>query len=48
MFDLMQEYNLKQLIEEPTHFTESSESLTDLILARNPTEADRGHFTWLT
>ena len=36
MFDLMQEYNLKQLIEEPTHFTESSESLIDLILARNP------------
>ena len=27
---------MKQLIEEPTHFTESSESLIDLILARNP------------
>ena len=36
MFDLMQENNLKQQTEEPTHFTESSESLIDLILARNP------------
>lgn len=36
MFDLIQEYNLQQLIEEPTHYTESSESLIDLILARNP------------
>ncbi|MEW8547607.1 MAG: reverse transcriptase family protein, partial [Candidatus Thiodiazotropha sp.] len=36
MSDLIQEYSLKQLIEEPTHFTESSESLIDLILARNP------------
>ncbi|MEW8542639.1 MAG: reverse transcriptase family protein, partial [Candidatus Thiodiazotropha sp.] len=33
--DLMQHYNLKQLIQEPTHFTESSESLIDLILVRN-------------
>ena len=36
MFDLMQEYNLKQLIDESTHFTESFASLIDLILARNP------------
>ena len=33
--ELMQQYNLKQLIQELTHFTESSESLIDLILVRN-------------
>ncbi|MEW8185640.1 MAG: reverse transcriptase family protein [Candidatus Thiodiazotropha endolucinida] len=35
IYELMQQYNLKQLIQEPTHFTESSESLIDLILVRN-------------
>ena len=32
MTDLIQEYNLTQLINEPTHFTENSSSLIDLIL----------------
>ena len=31
----MLEYNLKQLISEPTHFTEHSSSVIDLILARS-------------
>ena len=35
MTDLIQEYNLTQLINEPTHFTENSSSLIDLILVRN-------------
>ncbi|MEW8544911.1 MAG: reverse transcriptase family protein [Candidatus Thiodiazotropha sp.] len=35
MRDLIQEFNLKQLINEPTHFTEHSSSLIDLILVRN-------------
>ena len=35
MLDLIQQYDLKQLIEEPTHFTENSASLLDLILVRN-------------
>ncbi|MCG7879157.1 MAG: reverse transcriptase domain-containing protein, partial [Candidatus Thiodiazotropha endolucinida] len=35
MKDLMLEYNLKQIITEPTHFTENSSSLIDLILVRN-------------
>ena len=34
MTDLLLEYNLNQLITEPTHFTETS-SLIDLILVRN-------------
>ena len=34
MKDLTQNYNLKQLIQEDTHFTENS-SLLDLILVRN-------------
>ena len=33
--DLLQLYNLKQLITEETHFTEISASLIDLIMARN-------------
>ena len=35
MIDLLLEYNLKQLITELTHFTETSSSLIDLILVRN-------------
>ena len=35
MKDLIQNYNLKQLIQEDTHFTENSSSLLDLILVRN-------------
>ena len=35
MRDLIQNYNLKQLIKEVTHFTENSSSLLDLILVRN-------------
>ena len=35
MTELLQEFNLKQLITEPTHFTENSSSLIDLILVRN-------------
>ena len=35
MNDLIQEYNLSQLITENTHFTEHSSSLLDLILVRN-------------
>ena len=33
--ELIKQYNLKQLINEPTHFTENSASLIDLILVRN-------------
>ena len=33
--ELMLEYNLKQLISEPTHFTEHSSSVIDLILVRS-------------
>ena len=33
--DLLQLYNLKQLINEETHFTEYSASLIDLIMTRN-------------
>ena len=35
MIDLLLEYNLKQIITEPTHFTENSSSLIDLTLVRN-------------
>ena len=35
MLDLIQQYDLKQLIAKPTHFTENSASLLDLILVRN-------------
>ena len=35
MTDLIQQYNFKQLITEPTHFTENSSSIIDLILVRN-------------
>lgn len=35
MKDLLQQYNLKQLISDSTHFTENSSSLIDLILVRN-------------
>lgn len=35
MSTLIQEYNLKQVINESTHFTENSSSLIDLILVRN-------------
>ena len=33
--ELIKQYNLKQLINEPSHFTENSASLIDLILVRN-------------
>ena len=35
MKDLIQNYNLKQLIQEDTYFTENSSSLLDLILVLN-------------
>ena len=35
MKELIQAYNMKQLISDPTHFTEISSSLIDLILVRN-------------
>ena len=35
MKDLFQVYNMKQLISDPTHFTENSSSLIDLILVCN-------------
>ena len=35
MSDLIRQYNLKQLIKEPTNFTEHSSSIIDLILVRN-------------
>ena len=34
MSDLIRQYNLKQLIKEPTNFTEHSSSIIDLILVR--------------
>lgn len=37
MTEIIQEFSLKQLITESTHFTENSSSLTDLILVRNNT-----------
>ena len=37
MKELIQQYTLNQLIREPTHFTEHSASLIDLILVRNTT-----------
>ena len=33
----MREFNLTQLISEPTHLTEDSSSILDLILVRNKT-----------
>ena len=35
MMELIRQYNLKQLINELTHFTESTASLIDLIVVRN-------------
>ena len=35
MSELILEYNLTQLISEPTHVTEHSSSILDLILVRN-------------
>ena len=35
MTELIQTYDLKQLIQEPTHYTENSSSVIDLILVRN-------------
>ncbi|MEW8548517.1 MAG: reverse transcriptase family protein [Candidatus Thiodiazotropha sp.] len=35
VLDICKQYNLHQLINEPTHFTESSSSLIDLILVSN-------------
>ncbi|MEW8545280.1 MAG: reverse transcriptase family protein, partial [Candidatus Thiodiazotropha sp.] len=35
MIDLMNQYSLKLIIKEATHFTENSSSLIDLILVRN-------------
>ena len=35
--DLMYQYNLKQIITEPTHFTESSSCLIELFLIRDDT-----------
>ena len=34
---LINQFNLEQVIRDPTHYTESSSSLIDLILCRNPT-----------
>lgn len=34
--ELLQQYNLKQLINDSTHFTDTSSSLIDLILVNNP------------
>ena len=34
---IMQEFNMKQLIKEPTNFTKTSATLIDLILVRNDT-----------
>lgn len=36
MYDLALSYNLTQLIDEPTHYTEHSSSLIDLILVNKP------------
>ena len=35
--EITREFNLTQLISEPTHFTEDSSSILDLILVRNKT-----------
>ena len=35
--DICMQYNLHQLINEPTHFTESSATIIDLILVSNST-----------
>ena len=35
ILNLMQQYNFDQLVTEPTHFTENSSSLLDLIFERN-------------
>ena len=35
IYDLCQQFNLEQLINEPTHFTENSSSMIDLILTAN-------------
>ena len=37
MTEITPELNLTQLISEPTHFTEDSSSILDLILVRNKT-----------
>ncbi|MEW8186271.1 MAG: reverse transcriptase family protein, partial [Candidatus Thiodiazotropha endolucinida] len=37
MTEIIQEFNLKQLITEATHFTEHSSSLIDLVMVRNTT-----------
>ena len=34
--NICQQYNLQQIITEPTHFTETSNSLIDLVLVSNP------------
>ena len=34
---LITQFNLEYVIRDPTHYTESSSSLIDLILCRNPT-----------
>ena len=34
---LINQFNLEQLIRDPTHYTERSSSLINLILCRNPT-----------
>ena len=33
---ILQQYNLSQMIQDPTHFTESSESLIDLYMVSSP------------
>lgn len=38
--DLCQQYNLSQLINEPTHYTETSSSVIDLIMVSNPHSVD--------
>ena len=35
MTELIQAYDLRQLVQEPTHYTENSSSVIDLILIRN-------------
>ena len=35
VLDICKQYNLHQLIDEPTHFTETSSTITDLILVSN-------------
>ena len=35
MKELIQVYNMKQLISDPTHFTENTSSRIDIILVRN-------------